>query len=162
MKIIQTGVHVVGFCGARPHAVMAPADSQRRPLAKHQASNVAGGTPVTTKPLNRLENMAIGGRAGLKLRRPAADGAVRAEQTADIAEKAPSASQNSTFALSTDASSISSRLAPDRRSSSPQLFEAPCLLKGANAVLPPPKSEAGAQHSPASSGKVIIAKVCCI
>ena len=81
----------------------------RRPLVETQAANIAAGTAPAVKHLNHLENMAIGGRAGLRLRRPAG--------TAGAGKLISSA--NSTFALSSDASPVSVRHPEDERCASP-------------------------------------------
>jgi len=96
-------------------------DHHRKPL--QEVSTNISGAPV----LNRLENMALGGRAGLKLRKKGSavrnGGSHAALEMNDHVPLSQSASDNSTFALSTDVSMVSVQPTNDGRRGSPPRFQ---------------------------------------
>ena len=94
-------------------------DHHRRQPLRPMSANAAP-TPAPTCGLKRLENMAIGGKAGLKMRRAGGSGGSRSsggsgeggERGGGLPEGActplsRSGSETSTFALSTDVSTAS-------------------------------------------------------
>jgi len=89
-------------------------DHHRKPLQPLSANAVA-----PPSALNRLENIALGGKAGLKLRRPGGSSSCssrsRSGSALPSADSPMSAGDNSTFALSTDVSFASIQLADDGR-----------------------------------------------
>ena len=140
-------------------------DHHRQPLRPVSAN---APTPPRAPALNRLENMAIGGKAGLKLRRAGGAGGGRrhsgasggagagqAAQPEAVGACTPlsrSGSDNSTFALSTDVSTASAHPADGAAPSQPRARRVDSPLCSPPTAKSPPEVRRGARADRPTGG----------